>query len=113
MYQLLKPNRRIKAWLGTEDELIPLGTFWSGDWTAPEGEIYVQTTGKNKLELLSQSTFSSSPVYQNKTLYDLAKIVLEDAGIKEEEYWIDTELQEFSYPMRILNQSAIERRSGR
>lgn len=98
LYQLLKPNRRIKAWLGTEDELIPLGTFWSGDWTAPEGEIYVQTTGRDRLELLSQSTFSSSPVYQNKTLYDLAKIVLEDAGIKEEEYWIDTELQEFLIP---------------
>lgn len=49
LYQLLKPNRRIKAWIGAENELIPLGTFWSGDWTAPEGEIYVQTTGRDRL----------------------------------------------------------------
>jgi len=99
-------EEEIKAWYNSNapfydteiKEWVPLGTFWSGDWTAPEGEIYVQTTGRDRLEILSQSIFSSSQVYQNKTLYDLAKVVLEDAGIKEEEYWIDTELQEFLIP---------------
>src|SRR5690606_5831498 len=26
-------------------EHVPLGTFWSGDWSAPEDRAYAQTTG--------------------------------------------------------------------
>ena len=41
LYGLLKANRKIKAWIGIEQdggakELVPLGVFWSGDWKAPE-----------------------------------------------------------------------------
>ncbi|NLA52579.1 MAG: hypothetical protein GX860_10740, partial [Alcaligenaceae bacterium] len=68
-----------------ELKYIPLGTFWSGDWTAPEGEIYVQTTGRDRLELLSQSTYSNSQVRQNVTLYELAIDVLEDYGLESED----------------------------
>lgn len=79
----------------TEAEEVPLGTFWSGDWTAPEGEIYVQTTGRDRLELLNQSTYSSQ-VRQNVTLYDLAIDVLEDYGL--EHYFVDEELQNTVIP---------------
>lgn len=103
LHQSIKVNRRMRAWIGLElpsgiVEYIPLGAFWSGDWSVPEQETYASTSGRDRLELMRNTTFSSSQVYQNKTLYDLAKIVLEDAGIKEEEYWIDTELQEFLIP---------------
>jgi hypothetical protein len=62
LYNLLKPNRRIRAWLGVESgsgekEMVPLGTFWSGDWSAPEDGIYAQTTGRDRLELLRRSEF--------------------------------------------------------
>ncbi len=102
LYQLLKANRRIKAWLGVDTsegkEYVPLGTFWSGDWHVPEDEVYAATTGRDRLELLRKSTYSTSQVQQNKTLYDLAVAVLEDAGLKPEEYWVDPELQNYVVP---------------
>ena len=93
LYQLLKQNRRIRAWLGVEHddwtkEWVPLGVFWSGDWSAPEDGVYAQTTGRDRLELLRKSTYSTSQVQMNKTLYDLAQNILQDAGLTEEEYYI-------------------------
>lgn len=79
-------------------EYVPLGTFWSGDWSAPEDGVYAQTTGRDRLELLRKSTYSTSQVQQNKTLYDLAVAVLQDSGLKPEEYWVDPELQNYVVP---------------
>jgi hypothetical protein len=102
LYQTLKANRRIKAWLGVDTaegkEYVPLGTFWSGDWHVPEDGVYAQTIGRDRLELLRKSTYSTSQVQMNKTLYDLALNILIDAGLTEEEYYIDTELQQFPVP---------------
>jgi len=80
------------------EEWVPLGTFWSGDWSAPEDDVYAATTGRDRLELLRKSTYSTSKVQQNKTLYDLAVAVLQDAGLKPEEYWVDPELQQYTVP---------------
>ena len=97
LYQLVKTNRRIKAWLGVEIdgsiEYVPLGTFWSGDWDVPEQELYAGTSGRDRLELLRQSTYSNSQVLQNVSLYDLAIDILEDYGLDSTEYFVDTELQ--------------------
>jgi len=102
LYQLLKANRRIKAWLGVDTaegkEYVPLGTFWSGDWHVPEDEVYAATTGRDRLELLRKSTYSTSQVQMNKTLYELAESILQDAGLTEEECYIDPELQQFPVP---------------
>lgn len=66
LYQTLKANRRIKAWLGVDTaegkEYVPLGTFWSGDWHVPEDGVYAATTGRDRLELLRKSTYSTSKV---------------------------------------------------
>lgn len=102
LYQTLKANRRIKAWLGVDTtegkEYVPLGTFWSGDWNVPEDGVYAATTGRDRLELLRKSTYSTSQVQMNKTLYDLAQNILQDAGLTEEEYYIDPELKDFPVP---------------
>ncbi|MDO6355106.1 hypothetical protein Q3V94_08445 [Caloramator sp. CAR-1] len=102
LYGLLKANRRIKAWLGVETtngiEYVPLGTFYTGDWSVPENSIYAQTTGRDKLELLRKNTYTSNVVEINKTLYDLAISVLQNAGLKPDDYWIDTELQQYTIP---------------
>jgi hypothetical protein len=102
LYQLLKANRRIKAWLGVETtngiEYVPLGTFWSGDWHVPEDGVYAETMGRDRLELLRKSTYSTSQVQMNKTLYELAESILQDAGLTEEEYYIDIELRQFPVP---------------
>lgn len=97
LYQLVKKNRRIKAWLGTEVggeiEYVPLGTFWSDDWNVPEQELYAETSARDRLELLRLSTYSNSQVLQNISLYDLAVDILEDAALDNNEYFVDTELQ--------------------
>lgn len=103
IYGLVKRNRRIKAWLGIEKsdmtkELVPLGTFWSGNWKVPESGEYAYTTGRDRLELLREGTYSTSQVQQNKTLFELSISVLQDAGLKSTEYWVDTELQDFLVP---------------
>lgn len=88
----------IRSWRRTKKEWVPLGVFWSGDWSVPEDGVYAQTTGRDRLELLRKSTYSTSQVQQNKTLYDLAQNILQDAGLTEEEYYIDPELQQFPVP---------------
>ncbi len=99
LYQLLKPNRRIRAWLGTDDgEYVPLGVFWSGDWSAPEDGLYAATTGRDRLDMLAQSTYNTSQVAMNVSLYELAEAVLQDAGLEPEEYSISADLQTYVVP---------------
>lgn len=84
--------------IGKTIEYVPLGTFWSGDWNVPEQDLYAQTTGRDRLELLRKSQYDSSLVQENKTLYELAILVLTDAGLTAEEYFVDVELQEYLVP---------------
>ncbi len=103
LHNLLKPNRRIRAWIGIEKdngdkEWVPLGVFWSGDWSAPEDGIYTQTTGRDRLEFLRRSEYAPATPRQNISLYDLAIDVLTDAGLSPEEYWVDDELKEYIIP---------------
>lgn len=103
LHNLLKPNRRIRAWLGVErdngdKEWVPLGLFWSGDWSAPEDDVYTQTTGRDRLEFLRRTEYVPTAPRQNISLYDLAIDVLTDAGLSPEEYWVDEELKEYIIP---------------
>lgn len=103
VYQLLKPNRRIRAWVGImldneEMEWVSLGLFWSGDWKANDAEVSAETSGRDRLELLRRNKYSTSAVQLNKNLYDLAVDILQDAGLSQGEYWVDTELQDFIVP---------------
>lgn len=103
LYQLLKPNRRIRAWLGVRyedetEEMVPLGTYWSTEWQAPENEVIATVTGRDRMELLRKSTYQTSQVLQNKTLAELAEIVLQDTGLTIGEYDIDPALQGIVVP---------------
>lgn len=103
LYQLLKANRKIRAWLGVQlsdlsIEYVPLGTFWSGDWQVQDGDVWAYTEGRDRLELLRKSTYSTSQVTVDTTLYNLAVAVLQDAGLTTSEYWVDTELQTYPVP---------------
>lgn len=98
LWRLLKPNRRVRVWLGSEDEWVPLGTFWSLDWDSPDDALEAIVTARDRLELLRKSTYQSSAVQQNASLYTLAEQVLLDAGLKAGEYWIDPALQAIVIP---------------
>ena len=84
--------------IGKSKTFVPLGTFWSGDWNVPEQDLYAQTTGRDRLELLRKSTYSTSQVQVNQTLYGLAVSIFEDAGLAAEEYFVDEELQDSLVP---------------
>lgn len=101
IYQLIKPNRRIKAELGLElldesIEYVPIFSGWTQDWQAPEDSLWASTSARDRLEVLQSTVFDVSEVYQNTTLYDLAETVLQHAGAGD--YFIDEELKEFALP---------------
>lgn len=104
LYQLLRQNRRIQAWLGVEliaggtVEYVPLGIFWSGEWHAESEKVYVKTTGRDRLERLSKSTYSVSQIVFNQSLHALATAILTDAGLTSAEFWVDPALQNIVVP---------------
>lgn len=98
LHQLVRPNRRIRAWIGTESELVPLGLFWSSDWTVPEDDVYAHTIGRDRLDMLRKTSYTTATVQINKSLYDLAVDVFTDAGLIVGEYWIDDELRNTIVP---------------
>lgn len=102
LYQLLKANRKIQAWLGAEVgeevEWVPLGVFWSGDWEIPENDIYANTSGRDRLEQLRRTTYANSTVEIDKSLYYLADKILQDAGLTIDEYEIDEALKDIVIP---------------
>lgn len=91
---------------GKGKSFVPLGVFWSGDWTVPEDGMYAQTTGRDRLELLRQTTYNGSEPEPNKDLYGIAADILHDAGLTEEEYWVDPELQQFVIPYAYFSQQS-------
>ena len=62
-------------------EYVPLGTFWSLDWDSPDDSLEATVTARDRMELLRKGTYQTSQVQQNKTLYELAEDVLQDAGM--------------------------------
>lgn len=94
LYGLLKKNRKIRAWLGAEVvpgeiEWSPMGTYWSQDWSTPESAITAVTSGLDRLELIRNTDYTTSPVFIDTDLYTIAEIVLQDAGVMPDEYIID------------------------
>ena len=57
------------TWEELIKKYVPLGTFWTGDWDVPEGNLYAQTTGRDRLELLRKSTYNSSEVKTNVNIH--------------------------------------------
>ncbi len=102
LYGLIKPNRRIRAWLGVESaeeiEWVPLGTFWALDWDIRDDLIEAHVRARDRLELLRKSTYQPGAVRQNVSLHALADEILRDAGLGTDEYVIDDALKDMIIP---------------
>jgi hypothetical protein len=83
-------------------EYVPMGTYWSDDWTVEDQATTARTTARDRMELLRKATFAGGTVYQDTTLYALAQAVLDDAianiPMTDLTYQIDTELQYYAIP---------------
>ena len=84
-------------------EWVPLGTFWSLDWDSPDDSLEATVTARDRMELLRKSTFQTSQVLTNKSLYELAEAVLQDAGLTSGEYIIDETLDDIVIPYAWFN----------
>jgi hypothetical protein len=84
-------------------EWVPLGTFWSLDWDSPDDTLEAIVTARDRLELLRKSTYQTSEVLTDKTLYELAELVLQDAGLTSAEYSIDASLAAITVPYTWFN----------
>lgn len=100
---LLVASRKVRAWIGMEVneeiEWVPLGEFWTlPDWNAPDDSLKATVTARDRLELLGKNTYYGGEVKVNVSLGDLAEDVLQDAGLKSEEYYIDPSLDDVIIP---------------
>jgi len=84
-------------------EWVPLGVFWSLDWDSPDDTLEATVTARDRMELLRKGTYQTSQVQENKSLYELAEAVLQDAGLNGSEYVIDTDLQSIVVPYAWFN----------
>jgi len=84
-------------------EYVPLGTFWSLDWDSPDDTLEATVTARDRMELLRKKYIPDQPSFAEQKLYELAEIVLQDAGLTSDEYIIDTELQNIIIPYAWFN----------
>jgi hypothetical protein len=107
LQNVIKKNRKIRAWIGLylpDDsvEYLSLGTFWSGDWNANDQDSTIQTSARDRMELLRNAICSTLPLYENISLYDLAENLLNNAKsdipMPDLIWEIDIELQSFMVP---------------
>ena len=82
---------------------VPLGTFWSLDWDSPDDSLEATVTARDRMELLRKGTYQTSQVLTNKSLYELAELVLQDAGLTSDQYIIDPALQSIIIPYAWFN----------
>lgn len=104
---LLHKNRKITAWLGVDTQSgidwFPLGIFWSTDWKSPDSEVWVETTGLDMLEIMRTTFFIGTDVTVNGSLGGLLQYVLEDYGLTNTQYIIDSSLYDTVVPYAWLD----------
>lgn len=103
----LKPNRKIKAYLGFilengSYDYLPIGTFWNNDWVIHEDNLTISTDSRDRLGILKDSIYKESPLFEGASLYFILNSILTDAKVNipmNELTWsIDTVLSSMIVP---------------
>lgn len=103
----LKPNRRITAYLGFclpsgSCEYLPIGTFWNNDWVIDDDKLSLATDCRDRLGLLDDSVYDTSPLFIGQTVYYIIDTILTAARANIPMYdlqWeIDTDLYGITIP---------------
>lgn len=102
LYGLLRPNRRVQAWLGVETphgvEWVPLGVFWTIAWDTQDETLEASTRARDRLELLRLSTYYAGEAQSDVSVYDVLDDIFLDAGLNTYDYDIDPELHTYILP---------------
>lgn len=93
-YGKLHPNVLMKPYYGIvlEDdsiEWIPLGTFWSGDWSNPGQSVNTNVTGLDRLANIMKVSTPNIRIQYDVSFIEAYTILLNEIGLNEEEYNID------------------------
>lgn len=101
LFGLVKPNAYVEIYIGFDTtsgiEYVPVFRGWCTEWDVPEQDKTATTTARDRLELLTQTDITTSTVIQDNTFYDWFEIVLNDAGLANTQYNIDTVFQGTDY----------------
>ena len=97
--QFLKKGQQIELYYGMEfypfQEWIPAGKWFLESWTSDTAQA--RFTAVNGIALLNKSIYEKAVyLWEWQNLYQVAQNVLQDAGLKPEEYWIDPLVKQFS-----------------
>lgn len=102
LYNLMLPNRRVRARLGVElengREWVPLGTFWSVEWNTDSDAPVAMVRARDLLERLRTTTYRTSVVQQDAKASDLARAILLDAGLRVDQWEIHESLDGVVFP---------------
>ena len=119
LYGKLLNNRAIQAWLGADvypsgvRQWWSLGVFYTRDWDSPEQEAWAEVVSLDMLDRLARSEFTTSEVYENDTLADLAELVMTDAGLTSADWMIGSGLSSIAVPYawfdRMTHREALRR----
>jgi hypothetical protein len=97
---LVKPNALVEIYLGVDTasgiEYQPMFTGWTTEWDVPEKSVEATTTARDRLNLLTQTNITTD-VIKGDTFSDWFETVLNDAGLANTEYDIDTDLNGSDY----------------
>lgn len=102
-YGKLRPNVLVKPYLGLEIssgvfEWVPLGVFWTGDWSASSYNVEANVTCYDKLYELGNKDIPMLPAATETTLYELFETLFQVLGLSSGDYSIDPSLNQ---PVRI------------
>ena len=94
---LLLLGRKVIPYIGIEKEdgieYTKLGTFYSDEWSVTQSDQWVKLKCFDKLMNLQKYTYIGYPYTTNTSLYDIAEDIITKSGFNEEQYEIDTDLQ--------------------
>lgn len=102
LFGQLRNHRKVRAELGVvlpdgDIEWIPYGPpMYTMGWDTDE--IKALTTCRDVLEIMRRATFSTSPLFMNKSVYELFEYLLTEFGMDSSEYWIDPDLKAMQIP---------------
>jgi hypothetical protein len=102
---LVKPNALVEISLGLMTtsgiEYHPMFKGWTTEWDVPEASKEATTTARDRLNLLTQTNITTN-VIKNDTFLDWFETVLNDAGLANTEYNIDTDLNGTDYIIPVM-----------
>jgi len=114
-------NRRVEPSLGFDSELLPLGVYWTHEWTIADQDANASTTATDRLGLLQAVQYNgigqlnnddndaTNSRWENQTLYTIATEILNDLKymyMQDMEFDIDEKLSSVTVPLAFFDNAS-------